>query len=286
MPRVLIAGCGYVGEATADLFHQAGWEVEGWTASAESAAKLSGKSYPVVAVDVAESEQVGVRTKDFDAVIHCASTRGGNIDLYRRVYLEGARNLLGRFARSTIVFASSTSVYGQKNGEWVTEESAAGPEHESGKVLRTTEELVLSGNGIVTRIAGIYGPGRSALLKRFLAGEAKIDRQNDRFVNQVHRDDVAAALFLLLDRQSHSGQIYNVVDDHPLLQSECYRWLAEKLNRALPPVGLSTSKGKRGRSNKRVSNARLRNLGWEPRYPSFAEAMEESVLPSFPRSGS
>jgi hypothetical protein len=38
---------------------------------------------------------------------------------------------------------------------------------------------------------------------------------------------------------------------------------------------------KRGASNKRVSNAKLRGLGWTPRYPSFAEAMEESILPSF-----
>ena len=49
MPRILIAGCGYVGQATADLFHAAGWDVEGWTASEESAAALSAKPYPVVA---------------------------------------------------------------------------------------------------------------------------------------------------------------------------------------------------------------------------------------------
>ena len=110
MKRILIAGCGYVGEATAQLFHDAGWEVEGWTASAESAAKLSGKAYPVSAVDMAERDQVFVHVKRFDAVIHCASTRGGGVDLYERVYRQGARNLLEAFARSTIVFASSTSV--------------------------------------------------------------------------------------------------------------------------------------------------------------------------------
>ena len=194
MPRVLIAGCGYVGQATADLFHDAGWEVEGWTASAESAAKLSGKSYPVAAVDMAERDRVFAHVKNFDAVIHCASTRGGDVDLYRRVYLEGARNLLEPFAGSTILFTSSTSVYAQKNGEWVTEESAAEPQHETGKILRETENLVLARGGIVARLAGIYGPGRSALLKRFLSGEAIIDPENDRFVNQVHRDDIAAAL--------------------------------------------------------------------------------------------
>jgi nucleoside-diphosphate-sugar epimerase len=114
-----------------------------------------------------------------------------------------------------------------------------------------------------------------------LDGDATIDPVNDRFVNQVHRDDIAAALFLLLDRNVGSGQIYNVVDDEPIRQSECYRWLAGRLNRLAPPLARSTSEPKRGRSNKRVSNAKLRRLGWAPRYPSFVEAMEKSVLPSF-----
>jgi nucleoside-diphosphate-sugar epimerase len=118
-------------------------------------------------------------------------------------------------------------------------------------------------------------------LSKFLARSAIIDAENDRFVNQVHRDDIAAALFLLLDRQSTTGEIYNVVDDQPILKSECYRWLAKKLNRPIPPIGRSTSVSKRGASNKRVSNAKLRRIGWAPRYPTFAEAMERSILPSF-----
>jgi nucleoside-diphosphate-sugar epimerase len=280
MPRILIAGCGYVGQATADLFHDAGWEVEGWTASAESAAKLSDKRYPIVAVDIADPDQVAARAKSFGAVIHCASTRG-DVGLYRSVYVKGAGNLLERFDQATMVFTSSTSVYAQKNGDWVTEESVAAPQHEAGKILRETEELVLNHGGIVARLAGIYGPGRSALLKTFVSGEAIIDPQNDRFVNQAHRDDIAVALFLLLNRRIDKAQIYNVVDDEPILKSECYRWLAEKLNRPLPSVGKSASGLKRGRSNKRVSNAKLRRLGWTPGYPSFSEAMQRSILPSF-----
>lgn len=285
MPRILIAGCGYVGQATVDLFHGAGWEVEGWTASAESAAELSDKRYPVVAVDIADADQIAARPKNFDAVIHCASTRGGDVDLYRSVYLKGAGNLLERFDQATIVFTSSTSVYAQMNGELVTEESIAAPQHETGKILRETEELVLGRGGIVARLAGIYGPGRSAVLKKVFNGEAIIDLQNDHFVNQVHRDDIAAALFLVLNRRVDAAQIYNVVDDEPILQSECYRWLATKLGRPLPPAGRSGSGHKRGLSNKRVSNAKLRRLGWAPRYPSFSEAMQKSILPSFETLG-
>jgi nucleoside-diphosphate-sugar epimerase len=280
MRRILIAGCGYLGRATAGLFHNAGWQVEGWVMSVESARELSAQAYRVSAVDISNAEQVSSASGTFDAVIHCASTRGGDRDLYRRVYLTGANNLIDRFAGSTILFASSTSVYAQTNGQWVNEDGPAEPRHETGKILRETEQLVLDHGGLVARLAGIYGPGRSFLLRKFLSNEAMVGPTRDRFVNQIHRDDAAAALFLLLD-QAAPGGIYNVVDDQPVLQSECYRWLAEKLDRPLLASGALTRKLKRGESNKRVSNAKLRALGWRPRYPFFAEAMEKSVLPSF-----
>lgn len=284
MPRILIAGCGYVGQATADLFYTSGWKVEGWVNSEKSAAKLSAKPYSVFAVNIAEPAQVSARAvavDAFDAVIHCVSSHGGDANVYRQIYLNGARNLLDRFVEARMLFTSSTSVYAQRDGSWVTEESETFPERETGRILLETEKLILTSGGIAARLAGIYGPGRSALLSKFLAGSAIIDAENDRFVNQVHRDDIAAALFLLLDRQSTRGEIYNVVDDQPILQSECYRWLAKKLNRPIAPIGRSTSISKRGASNKRVNNAKLRRLGWSPRYPTFAEAMERSILASF-----
>jgi nucleoside-diphosphate-sugar epimerase len=281
MPRILIAGCGYVGQAAAGFFCDGGWEVEGWIRSPESAALLSGKRYPVYAVDIADRAEVCARAGMFDAVVHCASSRGGDGGIYRRIYLDGSRNLLDRFVGSTILFTSSTSVYAQKDGSWVTEESETKPARETGQILLETENLVLTRGGIVARLAGIYGPRRSALLSNFLSGKSVVDPENDRFVNLVHRDDIAAAIFLLLDRRLQRNQIYNVVDDHPIRQSECYRWLAERLNRPTPPAGKSTSERKRGDSNKRVSNAKLRRLGWVPQYPTFAEAMGKSILPSF-----
>src|SRR5207253_10304651 len=133
--------------------------------------------------------------------------------LYRHVYLDGARRLLERFTGSRILFTSSTSVYAQTNGEWITEESDAEPKHERGRILRKAEDLVLANRGIVIRLAGIYGPGRSALLRKFLNGDAILDPENDRFVNQIHRDDAAAAIALLLKREESFGEVYNVVDN-------------------------------------------------------------------------
>jgi hypothetical protein len=87
---------------------------------------------------------------------------------------------------------------------------------------------------------------------------------------------------LLLDRQLPSNRIFNIADNEPMLLSDCYRWLATKLQRdwspEAPARSTSSSPRKRGNSNKRVSNAKLRALDWQPRFPSFADGMEKSVF--------
>src|SRR5215813_14435233 len=282
MPQILIAGCGYVGEATADLFHSVGWNVEGWVHSKESATRLSAKPYSIRVIDVSQRDEVANCSGAFDAVIHCASSHGGDAEAYRQIYLNGALHLLETFSKAEILFTSSTSVYAQRDGSWVTEESETKPLRETSRILLEVEKLILEKGGIVARLAGIYGPGRSALLTKLVNGTATIAPSNDRFVNQVHRDDIVSALFLLLNREAlTSGQIYNVTDDQPLLQSACYGWLAQRLNRPLPPIRRSEQPRKRGATNKRVSNAKLRRLGWTSQYPTFSDAMEKSILPSF-----
>lgn len=277
MPRVLIAGCGYVGEAAATAFHEAGWEVEGWTASAESAAKLSNRPYPVRAVDVTNPEPSG----HFDVVIHCVSSRGGDENEYRRLYFEGAKSLLRTFTKATLLFTSSTSVYAQTDGSIVDENSPAEPRHQKGRILRETEDLVLAAGGIVLRLGGIHGPGRSALVAKFLRGETTAGVPG-RFINQVHRDDIVAALLLLgQGRDKQSGEVFNVVGDAPITAREAEQWLATYLKKPVPTSTGAASLSKRGLSNKRVSNRKLRGVGWEPRYPKFEVAMRESILPSF-----
>ncbi|MBV9619343.1 MAG: NAD-dependent epimerase/dehydratase family protein [Verrucomicrobia bacterium] len=279
MPRALIAGCGYLGQALADLLAANDWGVEGWTTSTESAQQLLDRGIRAQSVDISDEKDVAAHKADFDVVVHCASTRGGDVDLYRQVYFEGAQNLRNHVGGAKFLFTSSTSVYAQINGEIVTEQSPAQPKHETGRILRQAEDLVLAKNGVVVRLGGIYGPGRSALLKRFLSGDSVVDPAQDRFVNQIHRDDAAMGMCLLLKSATAGGEIYNVVDDQPILQSECYHWLASKVNR-LAAVERMTSTRKRGESNKRVSNAKLRSIGWIPQYRTFADGMEKSVLPA------
>jgi nucleoside-diphosphate-sugar epimerase len=232
-------------------------------------------------VDITNTAEVSALGEQFDVIVHCASSAGGDAGKYRQIYLEGARTLLGAFPRARLIYTGSTSVYAQQHGVLVDETSPANPVHEKGRVLRETEEFVLARHGIVVRLAGIYGPGRSFLLRKFLAGEAVLDRENDRFINQAHRDDIVSALFLLAERGAGlEGQIFNVVDDQPILASDAYQWLSAHLQTPLP-VGSIAAGRKRGNSNKRVSNKKLRALGWEPRFPGLAAGMTKSVLPSF-----
>lgn len=273
MPRVIIAGCGFVGLATARLLHGAGWNVLGCTHSAESAQALAGEPFAVRAADLSDPAALESLAdwRGCESIVHCASSGRGGADAYRAVYLRGAGNLLSVLAPQRLLFTSSTSVYAQNDGAWVTEESTAEPERETGRILRETEELVLTHGGCVARLAGIYGPGRSVLLRKFLTGDAVIEGDGGRWINQVHRDDIAAALGLLVQRQA--AGVFNVADDCPLTQREVYTWLAAHFDRPLPPTGPIDTGRKRGVTSKRVSNAKLRALGWMLRYPSFRDAV-------------
>ncbi len=277
MPRVVIAGCGFVGLAAARLFHGAQWSVLGLTHSAESAEALKGEAFSVIRCDISDADSVrGVKAwlgVTPDVVIHCASSGRGGADAYRTVYLGGARNLLSVLAPQRILFTSSTSVYAQTDGGIVTEDSPAEPPRETGALLRETEELVLANGGIIARLAGIYGPGRSVLLRKFLSGEAVIEGDGGRIVNQIHRDDIASALLTLAQR-GESG-IYNVSDDAPMPQREIYERLARHFSMPLPSHGPIDPNRKRGWTSKRVSNAKLRALGWAPGFPSFFDAVEQ-----------
>ena len=273
-PRILIAGCGYLGLATARLFHRGGWEVTGWTHSADSAGALSREPFPVHACDLTDIESVRrfQELRGIDAIIHCASSGRGGADAYRRVYLNGVRHLAEALAPGVLLFTSSTSVYGQTSGEWVTEESAAAPAAETGRILREAEDFVRSRNGIAARLAGLYGPTRSVPLRKFFAGEAVIEGDGSRWINQIHRDDAASALLTLVT-QRVSGT-FNVSDDAPLSQRALYEWLANRFQRPIPPSGPVETSRKRGWTHKRVSNEKLKAFGWKPIYGTFFEAIE------------
>lgn len=279
--KVLIAGCGFVGERTADLLHAAGHEVVGLTHSPESAARLAAaKPWRVEACDIssasavrdlaARKEMAGIA-----AVIHCASSGRGGAEMYQAVYVNGMRHLVGMFPRAFPLYTSSTSVYPQVNGETVDETTPAEPARDTGRLLREAENIALKAGGAAARLAGIYGPGRSFVLKNLLEGKAGIEGNNGqgRLLNQIHADDAAAALAHIVIGW-HSG-IYNVVDDAQMTQRQCLQKLCMMFSVKMPGERAPDPNRKRGWSHKRVSNAKLHATGWKPKYPSYFDALNK-----------
>ncbi len=259
--QLLLIGHGYLGHAITREFRENGWDV--------MPVSLHGGDESI-ACEIADAAAVA-NLPAADFIVHCAASGRGGPDAYRLVYVDGCRNLTSTFPGTPLLFTSSSSVYAQTDGSVVTEESPAEPDRETGKLLREAEEITLAADGIVARLSGIYGPGRSVILKKFLAGEAVIEDDGHRILNQIHRDDAARAIFHL----ATSGirrEIFNVSDSTPLSQIATYQALAETFSRPLPPSGPRDLNRKRGWTHKQVSNAKLRATGWQPRFPAFTDA--------------
>jgi len=279
MPHVLIAGCGYVGGVAAKLFADSGWGVTGWVRTNPLAVRGGEGEILVKPVDITDLDAVRSNAFGANVVVHCASS---GADSYRHVYRDGVANLSACFPAARIIFTSSTSVYPQQDRSLVTEESLAEPDSDNARILREAEEIVLESGGTVLRIAGIYGPGRSFLLQSTMDGTAVA---TDRIVNQVHRDDVASAISFIGQCQTiKPPRIFNVVDDTPAPRAEILAWLSQRLNFPLP-ISPAPAEQQQGRSNKRISNAKLRALGWSPAYPSYREGFDQSVLPALKNCG-
>lgn len=271
MPRALIVGCGYLGREIAGGLFARGWDVTAWTQSADSAAALGHNAFRVSAVDVSDLDFVrktGDREGALDWVIFCVSTKGGDVEKYRRVYLNGAGNLVRGLCFGRLVFTGSTSVFGQTDGSIITEETPALPGTDTAKILAETEQIVLARNGVVARLSGIYGPGRCAFLSQFRAG--RIAAPEDRLLNTIHRDDAAAAILKMLDSTEGTG-ICHVTDDGGITHRQAFDFLVEKLRQ--PEAALPSENPRRGRTNKRISNAKLRSLGWQPKFPTFLDGL-------------
>lgn len=260
--KLLLIGHGYLGQAVARVFRAADWQVV--------AVSLTGGD-GVMACDVADRAAVS-QLPMADAIVHCAASGRGGADAYQRVYVDGCRNLTQSFAGVPMLFTSSSSVYAQTDGSVVTEESPTLPERETGCLLLESERIVLAAGGVVARLSGIYGPQRSVILKKFLTGDAVIEDDGQRIINQIHRDDAARAIWHLIDRRA--AGVFNVSDSTPMAQRECYQHLAKLFNRPLPPSGPRDPNRKRGWTHKQVSNAKLLGSGLQLEFPSFVQAAE------------
>lgn len=268
--RVAIIGCGYVGTAFAEHLIGRGCDVLGTTTTPARAEELSARGIRPLVCRLDETNRLHAALLDRTAVFLLVAPNSQQAS-YHEVYLEGARHLLTALRGTQVrrfVYTSSTSVYGQDDGEWVTEDATTEPRGESGRVLLATERTLLeSGNPAVAttvlRVAGIVGPGRGPLNRlRTSAGATRDD--GNAWVNLVHVEDIVGACARLLE-VPFTG-VLNLACDHPVLRREYY-------DRLMDDAGLPRMRWQGGDGpprGKRISNARLKEiLGLALRHPSL-----------------
>jgi nucleoside-diphosphate-sugar epimerase len=288
--RVAILGCGYVGLELGRQLSDGGHDVVGVRRSDGGLDAVADAGLSAVRADVTDAESLA-SVPDADWLVFAASSGGRDADAARDVYVEGLETAVDAFAGrdeppDRLVYTSSTGVYGDHGGDWVDETTPIRPTTPKTRVLAMAERLAigarLSGiSGTVARFAGLYGPGRYRL-DRYVEGPVTAG-----YLNMVHRDDAAGAVAHLLEEDLARDDAVVVVDDEPVekhafadwLAAECGRDPPEKRTKAerLAAGDLSEAAERRILTSKRCANDRLRDLGYEFRYPTFREGYRAAV---------
>lgn len=183
-------------------------------------------------------------------------------------------------------YLSSTSVYGDHQGAWVTEESSSIAAGIQGKLRLITENKWMSfarQHGIplhIFRLAGIYGPHRNAI-ERIIAGKKASIYKEGQYFSRVHVADITSVILASL-KNPRPYSVYNVADDEPTPVHIVDAYAASLLGcPALPLISyetatMSSMEKQFYASNRRVSNAKIKEeLKVNLEYPSYREGLNQ-----------
>ncbi|NOT85169.1 MAG: SDR family oxidoreductase [Methylococcaceae bacterium] len=271
MAKILIVGCGDIGTKLAKTLVAKGHNVTGLKRHPPLTPE-PGLQYH--AADITIAATLSDLATDFEQVFFILAPDGRDAVSYNAVYVDGLNNLLAHFAASGTqppwLLVSSSSVYGQTQGEWVDETSIAEPTSSTSLAIRAAEQrlMLLSPAHCVLRFSGIYGPGRDYLLRSARQTPA-IQKNPPYYTNRIHEQDCINVLVFLLEHRLAGkplAQCYLASDDDPASQWEVMNWLAATLH--CPPPTIKTVAAN-AEQNKRCNNERLKALGYRFQYPNY-----------------
>jgi nucleoside-diphosphate-sugar epimerase len=236
--QLVIIGCGDIGRRIAQLALAAGRPVTALTRAAQGADQLKGLGiHPVVGdLDQGDRPLGGLPTSAATLIYLAPPPGGGDIDPRVRVLCGSIEP--GTEPR-TLVYISTSAVYGDCQGAWVNEDSPAVPASAHGRRRLDAEQLLRAwgthrGVRVVTlRVPGIYGPGRFPF-DRLQGGHPVLLESESAWTNLIHADDLANLALAAAENGRH-GEIFNVGDGEPLTLTAYFNALADAFDLPRPP---------------------------------------------------
>lgn len=288
MKHLVCIGFGFSAQALASRLRAEGWRITGTSRSEDGAANISAEGIDAVVFEaIAHSEALAnaLATATHILVSVPPAESGDPVLLTHQDEIAAARNL------KWIGYLSTIGVYGDHDGAWVDETTPATPLSQRSKRRLEAEQAWLEfGRNIASvrqddsprvqifRLAGIYGPGRSAI-DQIQSGRARSIVKTGQVFNRIHVEDIAGAIEAAIARDCEHA-IFNVTDDEPSPPQEVNAFAAKLIGREAPPevafeeAELSAMARSFYSETKRVRNDRLKTeLKYQLKYPSYREGL-------------
>lgn len=274
--RMMILGAGYSGQAIAAEMIDAGASVSGTTRSSDKAAHLKSLGIrPFLFDGIQISDDLRAEAAQTTHLVQSIAPGQAGDPLL--TLTQGAvRSLFPNLAWAA--YLSTVGVYGDHRGAWVTEDTECRPVSQRSVERVAAEEgwmEAAAAAGIpvaILRLSGIYGPGRNGFMN-LAAGTARRLVKPGQVFNRIRVEDIGSATRFLVER--NLGGIYNITDDEPAPPQDVVTEAARLMGieppaeQAFETAELSPMARSFYGENKRVSNARICNLGFRFAYPDY-----------------
>jgi nucleoside-diphosphate-sugar epimerase len=260
-----------VGKAAASYWHQQGHFVTGTTTREEKVSKLEKLTNQTVILtgdNLSAIESVMEHQDTILVSVAPISDRQVDAESYGKTYLPTAKNIVTALSNNQtvkqLIYISSCSVYGDKQGDWVDENSPLDTQSDYGQVLVEAEQILLGLERkdikvCLLRLGGIYGPGRELDKRIGKLGGSTLPGTGENWTSWIHLDDIISAVEFV--RQHRCQGIYNVVNDVKLTSRDLCNLICDR--QQLERVSWDASKPPFSAVNARVDNSKIKQEGYQ-----------------------
>ncbi len=275
--HILFFGFGFSAKALSRILPKPEWTITGTSRSEAGAAEIARRGFNGVVFE-------GLKSIPAD-VTHIVTSipPDADGDPVLRKFGDELRHRATAF--QWLAYLSTTGVYGDHDGAWVSEDTPLTPNTERGHRRLFAEKAWMRLHYHhalpvhVFRLAGIYGPGRNAL-ESLKDGTAKRVIRQGQIFSRIHVDDIAGILNASIAKPN-KGRAYNVADNEPCPPQDVINYSAELLGLTPPPeipfeqAVLSPMARSFYMDSKRVSNDRVKDeFGYRFLYPDYRAGLK------------